>query len=235
MAPEVAQRCEFLAGLYLTLGYRQAKRFVLSRDTVCQLFCRESGVHLEYVELMLSQDADDLSTVLASDGGELLRTRLPKLTRFVVLDDDGDSDSRADGAASGPLHQLLGEDFRIVRYDGFLDTIIDLDSHLARLTSGDGPAEPRAVVTAVTLATDERTGESQVVSSGDAAALLARLARSSANVLVTGRPGIAPASARALYGAPGRPRRWHLPTDIKYDGLHLDLKMVKDGDIDARA
>ncbi|WP_226966778.1 ZIP family metal transporter [Streptomyces phaeolivaceus] len=31
----------------------------------------------------------------------------------------------------------------------------------------------------------------------------------------------APASARALYGGPGRPRRWHLPTDVKHDGLHL--------------
>jgi hypothetical protein len=30
-----------------------------------------------------------------------------------------------------------------------------------------------------------------------------------------------PASARALYGAPGRPRRWHLPLDVKHDGLHL--------------
>ncbi|EST25370.1 hypothetical protein [Streptomyces roseochromogenus] len=31
----------------------------------------------------------------------------------------------------------------------------------------------------------------------------------------------APASARAIYGAPGRPRRWHLPLDVKQDGLHL--------------
>lgn len=31
----------------------------------------------------------------------------------------------------------------------------------------------------------------------------------------------APASARALYGAPGRPCRWHLPLDVKHDGLHL--------------
>ncbi|SOD85889.1 hypothetical protein [Streptomyces sp. Ag109_G2-15] len=31
----------------------------------------------------------------------------------------------------------------------------------------------------------------------------------------------APASARALYGAPGRPRRWHLALDVKQDGLHL--------------
>ncbi|MEU7967365.1 hypothetical protein AB0D09_28470 [Streptomyces sp. NPDC049097] len=31
----------------------------------------------------------------------------------------------------------------------------------------------------------------------------------------------APASARALYGAPGRPCRWHLPLDVKQDGLRL--------------
>lgn len=31
----------------------------------------------------------------------------------------------------------------------------------------------------------------------------------------------APASARALYGAPGRPCRWYLPQDVKHDGLHL--------------
>ncbi|MEU7380095.1 hypothetical protein AB0A91_08805 [Streptomyces sp. NPDC042207] len=30
-----------------------------------------------------------------------------------------------------------------------------------------------------------------------------------------------PASARTLYGTPGQPRRWHLPLDIKQDGLHL--------------
>ncbi|WAU79986.1 hypothetical protein O1Q96_09675 [Streptomyces sp. Qhu-G9] len=157
MAPEVARRCEFLAGLYVTLGYRQAKRFVLSPDTVYQLFCRESGMRLEYVELMLSRDADDLNTVLAASGGELLRTRLPKLTRFVVVDDDG-------GAAPGALHRMLGLDFRIVRYDGFVDTIVNLDAHLADLTPADDPddpAEPRTAVAAAALTTDPHTGESK--------------------------------------------------------------------------
>ncbi|EKX65944.1 hypothetical protein STRIP9103_03440 [Streptomyces ipomoeae 91-03] len=214
MAPEVAHRCEFLAGLYLTLGYRQAKRFVLSRDTVYQLFCRESGVRLEYVELMLSQDADDLSTVLASNDGELLRTQLPKLTRFVVLDDDGDSDDRGGGAASNPLHQLLGEDFRIVRYDGFLDTIIDLDSHLARLAPTAAPTEPRATVAAVTLTTDQRTGESWVARSGDAAELLAQLARSSANVLVTGRPGSGKSTLLRSLAADAGIRRFRFYFDL---------------------
>ncbi|ARP72344.1 sulfatase-modifying factor protein [Streptomyces pluripotens] len=182
VAPEVARRCEFLAGLYVTLGYRQAKRFVLSPDTVYQLFCRESGMRLEYVELMLSRDADDLSTVLASRGGELLRTQLPKFTRFVVLDDDGD-------VGSGALHQILGLDFRVVRYDGFVDTIVNLDTHLAGLTSDDNPAEPQAAVAAAALTVDTRTGESKMEQSGDAAELVTRLACGSANVLVTGRPG----------------------------------------------
>lgn len=38
----------------------------------------------------------------------------------------------------------------------------------------------------------------------------------------------APASARALYGAPGRPLRWHHPLDIKHDGLTLlGLELVR--------
>ncbi|WP_371606129.1 hypothetical protein OG725_10365 [Streptomyces sp. NBC_01213] len=31
----------------------------------------------------------------------------------------------------------------------------------------------------------------------------------------------APASARVLYGAPGRPRRWYRPTSVVHDGVHL--------------
>ncbi|MEU1074387.1 MULTISPECIES: SUMF1/EgtB/PvdO family nonheme iron enzyme [unclassified Streptomyces] len=182
MAPEVARRCEFLAGLYITLGYRQAKRFVLSPDTVYQLFCRETGMRLEYVELMLSKKADDLGTVLASSGGQLLRTRLPKLTRFVILDDVGDD------ATSGPLHQMLGMDFRIVRYEGFVDTIVNLETHLAGLLSPE-PAEARTAVAAAVMSTDRHTGEACVERIEDAAGLLARLAQGSANVLVTGRPG----------------------------------------------
>ncbi|MFE0326750.1 SUMF1/EgtB/PvdO family nonheme iron enzyme [Streptomyces sp. NPDC058960] len=209
VAPEVARRCEFLAGLYVTLGYRQAKRFVLSPDTVYQLFCRESGMRLEYVELMLSRDADDLHTVLASNGGELLRTRLPKLTRFVVLDDDSNG-----SAASGALHQMLGLDFRIVRYDGFVDAIVNLDNHLAPLSSAINPAEPRSTVAAATLTTDPRTGESQVVQSGDATELLARLARSSANVLVTGRPGSGKSTLLRALAADPEVRRFRFYFDL---------------------
>ncbi|MGW1892794.1 SUMF1/EgtB/PvdO family nonheme iron enzyme [Streptomyces sp. NPDC002004] len=182
MASEVARRCEFLAGLYVTLGYRQAKRFVLSPDTVYQLFCREAGMRLEYVELMLSRKADDLGTVLASTGGQLLRTRLPKLTWFVILDDVGDD------TATGPLHQMLGMDLRIVRYEGFIDTIVNLETHLAGLLSPE-PAEPWTTVAAAVMSTDPHTGEPRVERSEDAAELLARLVHGSANVLVTGRPG----------------------------------------------
>ncbi|MFH9815949.1 SUMF1/EgtB/PvdO family nonheme iron enzyme [Streptomyces sp. NPDC017230] len=214
VAPEVARRCEFLAGLHVTLGYRQAKRFVLSPDTVYLLFCRESGMRLEYVELMLSRDADDLGTVLTSRGGELLRTRLPKLTRFVVVDNDG-------GAAPGALHQLLGTDFRIVRYDGFVDTVVNLDTHLAGLTGATAPEdaagarpEPRAAVAATVLSTDPRTGESSVTESGDAAELLARLAGGSANVLVTGRPGSGKSTLLRTLAADPEVRRFRFYFDL---------------------
>ncbi|MGW3860547.1 SUMF1/EgtB/PvdO family nonheme iron enzyme [Streptomyces sp. NPDC005047] len=214
VAPEVARRCEFLAGLHVTLGYRQAKRFVLSPDTVYLLFCRESGMRLEYVELMLSRDADDLGTVLASRGGELLRTRLPKLTRFVVVDNDG-------GAAPGALHQLLGTDFRIVRYDGFVDTVVNLDTHLAGFSGlaapgdvkGTSPA-PRTAVAASVLSADPRTGESMVTESGDAAELLARLAGGSANVLVTGRPGSGKSTLLRALAANPEVRRFRFYFDL---------------------
>ncbi|MER5477955.1 SUMF1/EgtB/PvdO family nonheme iron enzyme [Streptomyces sp. NPDC002734] len=194
MAPEVARRSEFLAGLYVTLGYQQAKRFVLSADTVYQLFCREAGMRLEYVELLVSQDADDLRAVLSSGDGELLRTRLPKLTRFVVLDvdepDQGDDDGGVSGGPGGrALQQLLGTDVRIVPYGGFVDTIVQIDAHLAPLAAILAPAESRSPVSAAMLRTHPLTGESGVERTGDAAELLVRLAQGSANVLVTGRPG----------------------------------------------
>ena len=50
-------------------------------------------MRLEYVELMVSRDVDDLRAVLTSSDGELLRTRLPKLTRFVILEDHDESTS----------------------------------------------------------------------------------------------------------------------------------------------
>ncbi|MFE1174232.1 SUMF1/EgtB/PvdO family nonheme iron enzyme [Streptomyces sp. NPDC058773] len=183
MDSEVARRCEFLAGLYITLGYRQAKRFVLTSDTVYQLFCRESGMRLEYVELMVSQDVDDLRAVLTSNGGELLRTRLPKLTRFVILDEAGE-----DEELPGPVRELLGRDYRLVRYDSFIDRHVDIAAHLADVTSADC-AEPRRAVTATVLSTDAHTGEPLIQTVEDAAVLLGRLARGQANVLITGRPG----------------------------------------------
>lgn len=179
MQPEVARRVEFLAGLYVTLGYRVAKRFVLSAETVYQLFCRESGVRLEYVELLLSKDAAELRSVLETTGGELLKTRLPKLTRFVILDDEPDQ-----------VRSLLGQDCRIVGYEGFIDTIVDLDTHLVSCTTATPalPHEPQPLPGAL-LTGDPRTGESRLTEVDDAASLLARLMQESANVLVVGKPG----------------------------------------------
>ncbi|MFC7217592.1 SUMF1/EgtB/PvdO family nonheme iron enzyme [Streptomyces polyrhachis] len=211
MAPEVERRCAFLAGLYVTLGYRQAKRFVLSPDTVYQLFCRESGIRLEYVELLLSRDTGDLATVLASSDGELLRTRLPKLTRFVILDNGDGDGSRTDSTA---LHPMLGRDVRIVRYDGFVDTLVDLDAHLAGLAPATEPGERRTPVTAASLTTDPRTGEPRVEPVGDAAELLARLARGSANILVTGRPGSGKSTLLRTLAADPRLRRFRFYFDL---------------------
>ena len=208
MAEEVARRCEFLAGLYITLGYRVAKRFVLSCDTVYQLMCRESGIRLEYVELLLSKDTAELRTVLRTDGGELLRTRLPKLTRFVILDE-----------AAGTLDDLFGSDYRCVRYDAFLSELIDLDTHLVAECAAPPPAEPLPL-TGTVLTTDPRTGEFRLDDAEDVTPLLTRLTGQSANVLVTGRSGSGKSTLlRALVSAdtaPGNHRfRFYFDLSLK--------------------
>src|SRR5690606_32356621 len=77
LAPEVAVKAEFLAGLYVTLGFQPVKRFELSRNTVYQLFFRERGLRSEYVELLLSRSVEDVVQVMEATDGELLQTKLP--------------------------------------------------------------------------------------------------------------------------------------------------------------
>jgi hypothetical protein len=157
LAPEVAVKAEFLAGLYVILDYRLVKRFELSRHTVYQLFVRERGLRSEYVELLLSRDTGDVAAIVGATGGELLQTRLPKLTRFLILEDDGDRH----------LPEALRDDYRVVTYDNFMGTFVDLDRHLADVTG----LYPRldaatAPVTGDLLTADERSGQMQITAAG---------------------------------------------------------------------
>ncbi len=180
LSAAVAAKAEFLAGLYITLDYRLAKRFELSAHTVYQLFVRERGLRSEYVELLLSRDTGDVAKVLAVTGGELLQTGLPKLTRFLVLDEDG----------AGELPRALREDYRVVTYDRFMDTFVDLGKHLADVT-GRYPRLDAAVapVHGDLLSVDERSGEMELSSAGTAWDLVGQVAARGGNLLIVGRPG----------------------------------------------
>ena len=181
LTPLVAKKAEFLAGLYLTLGFRPAKRFELSAHTVYQLFSREIGLRTEYVELLLTRRIGELRQVLESTGGELLLTRLPKLTRFLVVDE-----TEAEAEAF--------EDYRVVTYDRFMDTVVNLESHLATVTEAHPaldavPAQERLQLSADLLTTDERSNEMTLSRLGDATDLLSEVTLTGGNVLVVGRSG----------------------------------------------
>jgi hypothetical protein len=180
LAPQVAAKAEFLAGLYVTLDFKPAKRFELSRHTVYQLFVRERGLRSEYVELLLSRDAGDVAQVLAATGGQLLQTQLPKLTRFLILEDD----------AGGELPEALREDRRVLSYDHFMDAFVDLDRHLADV-AGLYPRLDAAItpITGDLLTADERSGQMRISEAGAAAALLEQVAAGGGNLLIVGRPG----------------------------------------------
>lgn len=179
LAPVVAERAEFLAGLYVTLDFKLAKRFELSNHTNYQLFVRERGLRTEYVELLLSRDTDDVAQVLEVTGGELLKTTLPKLTRFLILEEE-----------TGQIPEQLREDYRVVTYDNFMSTLVDLDRHIADAV-GRYPALDAATLPVLgdLLTTDEQTGEMGISDTGSAAALLDSVAASGGNLLIVGRPG----------------------------------------------
>jgi hypothetical protein len=82
---------------------------------------------------MLSRDARDVAKVLETTGGELLQTRLPKLTRFLILaDDTGGIPSRASGSARLASHQSSASAETALR-------------SLARIRGrGQGPVRPDA-------------------------------------------------------------------------------------------
>jgi hypothetical protein len=180
LAPAVAAKAEILAGLYVTLDYRPAKRFELSQHTVYQLFVRERGLRTEYAELLLSRDAGDVAQVLETTGGELLQTVLPKFTRFLILvENDG-----------GQVPGALWDDCRVVTYDNFMDTFVDLGRHLTDVAD----LYPRldmatALVTGDLLTADQRSGQMQVTEAGAAPALLEQVAAGGGNLLIVGRPG----------------------------------------------
>jgi Sulfatase-modifying factor enzyme 1/NACHT domain len=180
LSAAVAAKAEFLAGLYVTLDYRPAKRFELSRHTVYQLFVRERGLRSEYVELLLSRDAADVAKVLEVTGGELLQTRLPKLTRFLILEEDG----------GGEIPESLREDCRVVTYDHFMGAFVDLGRHLADV-AGLYPRLDAATipVTGDLLTADDRSGQMRITEAGTASVLLEHVAASGGNLLIVGRPG----------------------------------------------
>lgn len=154
--PVVERKAEFLAGLYSTLGYRTVKRFELSESTVYHLFCRQTGLRFEYVELILSRSVQELTELLAATGGELLRTQLPKLTRFLVVEDEP-------GTAAVP--EAFGDvSTRVISYHRFVETIVDVAAHLASISAAYPPSAGAEVVgepgrlTGELLETDQHTG-----------------------------------------------------------------------------
>ncbi len=182
LAPIVAKKLEFLAGLYLTLDYQPVKRFELSRHTAYQLFTRQVGLRTEYVELLLSRDVGEVQEVLASTGGELLHTRLPKLTRFLVVDEHDSP------------NEITFEDYRVVDYERFIETLVNLEVHLATIATAhpaltDVEAAEQLPIAADLLSADERSGEMALTKLGDATTLLSEVATDGGNALVVGRSG----------------------------------------------
>jgi Sulfatase-modifying factor enzyme 1 len=179
LSPAAAAKAEFLAGLYVTLDYRLARRTELSQHAVYLLLVRERGLRSEHAELLLASDADEASRALAASSGKLWQAGLTRLTRFVILEEDG-----------GELPGELRHGCQVVAYDRFMDAFVDLERHVADIgrlyPQLDGPA---VALQGDLLAVDEFSGEMAVSTAGDARELLASVAEDGGNLLIMGRPG----------------------------------------------
>lgn len=214
----VAAKAEWLAGLYVTLDFRLAKRRELSQHAAYQLFVRERGLRSEYVEMLLSRDAGEAAQVLALPGEPLLRTGLPLVTRLLVLEED-----------NGELRAALPGDCQVVTYDRFIDAFVDLDRHAADVAELyprlDAPVVP---ITGDLLAVDERSGEMGVSSAGDARNLLGQVAADGGNLLIVGRPGTGKTTLlKQLVAAPAvtgsRRHRFFFDLSLKGDEPFADF------------
>jgi hypothetical protein len=207
LSPAAAAKAEFLAGLYVTLDFRLARRSELSQHTVYLLFARERGLRSEHVELLLSRDADELTRALATAGGTLLQAGLPRGTRFLVLDTD-------DGELPAPLR----DDCRVLTYDRFMDAFVDCSRHIADVAALYPPLDAAAVpIEGDLLAVDEQSGELGVSSAGDARELLGQVAADGGNLLIVGRPGSGKTTLlKQLVAAPAGPgaRRYRFFFDL---------------------
>ncbi len=211
LVPAVAAKAEYLAGLYVTLDYRLTKRFELSKHTVYQLLVRERGLRTEYVELLLSRDRADVAEVLDVTGGELLQTRLPKVTRFLVLEDE-----QGDG-----VPEQLRDDCRVVTYDRFMDTFVDLDRYRTDIGGLYPPIDwTDSPVRGDLLAVADRSGEARISLSGAAPDLLDQLAADGGNLLILGRPGSGKTTLlkKLVTAAPGRGRLYRFCFDLGIKG-----------------
>ena len=137
----------------------------------------------DYVELLITNHASDLETVISAAAGELLNTRLPKTTRFLVLD----------SAREEEFNSLIEADYRVLPYSEFVNNAIIQLSRLqaAPLTLYPVPtdADNRLPLVGRILRTDSVSGQVAISDTADALGLIESLLQQSANVLLVGRPG----------------------------------------------
>ena len=76
----------FINEFYIILGYRNKKNFEISPQTVYLLFERVVGIKYDYVEIIISNNTNDVLQIYKQNKEGFLNTDYPKVTRFIVTD-----------------------------------------------------------------------------------------------------------------------------------------------------
>jgi hypothetical protein len=182
--PGLESRIQFMVGLYDALAYRTFKRFDLTQSTTYLVFEQRSGIHVDYVEVMLGTSFLELCRVFEETGGELLQTTYPKSTRFVLVDDE-----------IGSASPSFVDPAKVMGYQTFLDTIVN-SRILAEMAGRHAKQRRRPEATEVLLlegdllVIDRATLSYSMRRFADLEGLILQRSAGSGNLLIIGGPGM---------------------------------------------
>lgn len=222
---ELVARIEFVSGLYDALGYRLLLRQDLTSSTTYLQFGIQAGSHADYVEIVLGQSYLELCQIFEETHGELLRTGYPKLTRFVLVDDELEEES-----PGSPLSPA-----RIVGYQQFLDTVVD-SKELSRLAAEQaalrhhGSEIDRLPLIGDVLTIDRRTLEYAIRRVPDVESLVRRQEADGGNLLIVGPGGMGKSDMLlrlAMEPALGGRYRFYLDLGDRRDGESFPELVVR--------
>lgn len=181
-SPRLAEHVRFAAGLYSVLGFRLEEGVSLSEHTAYQLYSRQRGLRADMVELVISEQIEELGAILGAEK-RLLKSVVPKVTRLVAV---------ATGGRPGMSLDLPGDwgDAEVVPFDSLAGRFLDFNAYRRTALQAKDDVFDFIPAKGELLELNRATTSFSITTVDDAEELIAdTYFAGEGNLLVIGRPG----------------------------------------------